>query len=82
MKQNQYNPLGLTEQVISIFSGTHGYLDPINKESIERFEQELLTMLKANHKALLDSISEEKSLGEAQQEELHAALKKFSEYFI
>jgi len=56
LKQPQYAPLTNAEQVCVIFAGTQGYLDDIEVSEVGRFEQALLSELRAKHEALLDDI--------------------------
>jgi len=58
LKQPQYSPLTNAEQVIVIYAGTKGYLDPINVGDVGRFEAGLLTHMRQNHADLLADITE------------------------
>src|SRR6187551_2018116 len=58
LKQPQYNPYPVVEQVVSIWLGTTGQLDDIPTHEVRRFEQELLDHLRRNHADLLDGIRE------------------------
>ena len=62
LKQPQYSPLAVQEQVVVIYAGTRGYLDIIPTAQVGRFEAELLSRLRGPEKALLDDIAREKSL--------------------
>ncbi len=81
LKQDQFSPLQLEEQVCVIYAGTHGYLDNIEVKHIKRFEEELLSHLKAEHKNLLKSIRSEKKLTESCEEELKSILDAFLKVF-
>ena len=56
MKQNQYSPLTVAEQVVVIFSGVKGFLDNIDLNKIKEFENKLLDKIKADNMELLNSI--------------------------
>ncbi|MDC0073868.1 F0F1 ATP synthase subunit alpha, partial [Alphaproteobacteria bacterium] len=56
LKQAQFTPMQIEEQVVVIFAGTTGYLDSIELEKIGEFEKQLLTQMRANHSEVLDTI--------------------------
>ena len=56
LKQDQFSPMAVEEQVVSIFSGVRGYLDRIDLNDVNRFEREFLSDIRANHEALLEEI--------------------------
>jgi F-type H+-transporting ATPase subunit alpha len=56
LKQPQYKPLAVEEQVVSVFAGVRGYLDNIAVDRIGRFETQLLSELKAKEPGILDAI--------------------------
>ena len=60
LKQGQYSPLTVSEQVISIYAGVRGYLDKVAVGDVVRFESEILSEIRTNHADLLDSIANEK----------------------
>ena len=81
LKQPQYSPLAVEEQVAVIYAGTRGYLDGIATSQVSRFEQELLAHLHVKHQALLDSIRTGKALTDTLEAELKSVLKHFTETF-
>jgi F-type H+/Na+-transporting ATPase subunit alpha len=81
LKQPQYAPLAVEEQVISIYAGTRGYLDDLPLKAVGRFEVELLQSLKAMHKDLVDAIRNEKKLSDASEAQLKAAIEEFKRNF-
>ena len=56
LKQDQYSPMTVAEQVISVFSGVKGYLDTIENNQIRSFEKGLLELIKSEKPELLESI--------------------------
>ena len=56
LKQKQYSPLHMEEQVIVIFAGTNGYVDDLPMDAVGRYEKELLEYIRGHHKTLLDSV--------------------------
>ncbi len=81
LKQGQYVPMPVEQQVVSIFAGTNGYLDEIPLEHVQRFERELLEMMQLRNANLLKTIAETKDIGEQTQKSLHEILKSFTASF-
>jgi F-type H+/Na+-transporting ATPase subunit alpha len=81
LKQAQFAPLQMEEQVVVIYAGTKGYLDPLPVSAIQRFEKEFLAFLHDSHKSLLDGIRTQKALSTELENELKSALEKFSKSF-
>ena len=57
LKQNQYSPLTVAEQVVSIFTGVSGYLDDIELNKIKKFESDLLEKISNQHPDILENIN-------------------------
>ena len=70
LKQGQYSPLTVPEQVVLIFSGVNGYLDTIEVSDILKFEQEALVAMKEIYPDILESINKEKELTKENTEKL------------
>ena len=81
MKQNQYSPLQVEEQVAVIFAGTQGYLDAIPTDRVSAFEEEFLRNLHADHDDLLTSIRETAKLDDETQSKLKDVLDAFAKNF-
>ncbi len=81
MKQGQFSPLQVEEQVCVIFAGTHGYLDNIEKSRVQEFESEFLRKLHADHADILKTIRETGKLEKDTEEKLKAALDAFAKNF-
>jgi len=81
LKQPQYAPLQVEEQVCVIYAGTRGYLDGVATSAVGRFEQELLARLHNKHQPLLDKIRTGKALTDELEAELKSALQSFVETF-
>ncbi|MBV9207403.1 MAG: hypothetical protein JO037_18840, partial [Actinobacteria bacterium] len=64
LKQPQYSPFPVEEQVVSLWAGTNGYLDDVPVEDIRRFESEFLDFLRRQHAGVLQAIRETKDLPE------------------
>ena len=74
LKQSQYSPMAVEEQVAVIFAGVKGYLDKIPTQSIGEFEQALLQKLKAKGSSILDSIRKDKSISDVTDKALRETL--------
>jgi F-type H+-transporting ATPase subunit alpha len=87
LKQPQYSPLSMEEQVVVIYSGTRGYLDKVAVDQVGRFETEFLRFIHAEHKQLLEDIRKEKDIskngakGGKIEDAIKAALDTFSKTF-
>jgi F-type H+-transporting ATPase subunit alpha len=77
LRQPQYSPLSVEEQVIVIFAGTRGFLDSIPENEVVNYEHRLLEHIRANGKVLLEQIRDEKKL----DDKLIEDLKKFLDGF-
>jgi F-type H+/Na+-transporting ATPase subunit alpha len=64
LKQPQYSPLAVEEEVVAIFLGTKGHLDSVPVADVARFESELLEHVKVSNQGLLDEIRDSKKLSE------------------
>ncbi len=81
LKQAQYSPMAVEDQVVVIFAGVRGYLDGIAVGEIGRFESTLLSKLKGNHSDLLDGIRDEKTLSEEADKRLTGILDNLAKTF-
>jgi F-type H+/Na+-transporting ATPase subunit alpha len=81
LKQPQYSPFPVEEQVVSIWAGTSGQVDDVPVEDIRRFEAEFLDYLRREQKGILSAIAETKLLPEETVEALKAAIEKFKQQF-
>ena len=81
LKQPQYTPLKVEEQVVVIFSGVKGFLDKIEITRITEFESFLLERIRTKGKEILDSISKEKALSEEMEKKLSSFLESTTNEF-
>lgn len=77
LKQPQYEPMSLENQVIELFAGTNGYADGVPIERMKAWEQELLRYMEISHPEIGKSIAENKRILPETEEKLHQALKTF-----
>ncbi|MBC8013606.1 MAG: F0F1 ATP synthase subunit alpha, partial [Methyloceanibacter sp.] len=78
LKQPQFSPMKVEEQVVVIYAGVNGYLDPIEVSDVPRFEEELLRYMRAEHPDILDTIRDAKEISKETGDKLKAALDKFA----
>ena len=77
LKQGQYQPLPVEEQVAVIWAATNGYLDDVAVEDVRGFEADLLEFFRTSKADLLKTIAEEKAISDATTAALQSALKDF-----
>jgi F-type H+/Na+-transporting ATPase subunit alpha len=81
LKQGQFRPMPVEEQIVSIFAGVKGYLDEVPLEHVPRFEHEFLELMHNRHQDILDGIADTKDIGDDLAEKLAAVLAEFSASF-
>jgi F-type H+-transporting ATPase subunit alpha len=81
LKQPQYSPMLIEEQVAVIFAGVKGHLDAIAVGDIGRFEVGLLNHLRGSEQALLDTIRNEQALSAKTEEKLGKVIEDFAKSF-
>tara|TARA_B100000925_G_scaffold291950_1_gene282783 strand:- start:12192 stop:13700 length:1509 start_codon:yes stop_codon:yes gene_type:complete len=77
LKQGQYQPMDVVDQVISIFAGTKGLLDSVPTNKIQSVEKSLLEYINSSHSALLDEFRSKKEISTENQEKLTEIITKF-----
>ena len=81
LKQPQYSPLKVEEQVAVIYAGTRGYLDNVAVGNVGRYEKELLSLLRTRHVDLLATIRDKKALSAELEEQLKSVIVDFTSNF-
>ena len=81
LKQPQYDPYPVEEQVVSIWAGSNGYLDDVPLEDVSRFERDFLDFLRRLHDGILAAIRESKVLAEETVTALKDAVEEFRRSF-
>ena len=81
LKQPQFSPLKIEEQVVVLFAGTQGYLDPLPVDKVGEFEQGLLTYMREKHPEILETIRTEKELTDETTAKLREAVEAFAKAF-
>ena len=81
LKQGQYQPVKVEDQIATIFAAMNGYLDLINEKDVQKYEKEMLEFLKQKHSHVLKGISEQKVLKDDVKKALVGALDEFKAIF-
>jgi len=81
LKQGQYQPMPFEEQVVSIFAGVNGFLDPIPVSDVGRFEAGLLDAMRGQFAGVLAEIRDTRALGDSTHEQLKAAVETYARTF-
>jgi len=82
LKQPQYKPLPIEEQVVTIYAGVRGYLDNIDLGQVTAFEQALLAEVRASGQEILSTIRDEGAISDATEEKLKNFMENFSKNFV
>jgi F-type H+-transporting ATPase subunit alpha len=82
LKQSQYQPLPVEEQVVVIYAGVRGYLDGIELTKVTSFEEKLRAEVRDKGQDLLETIRTEKEISDATEEKLKAFLDDFTKTFV
>lgn len=81
LKQGQYQPVKVEEQVAAIFAATNGYLDQLPDADVKRYEKEVIQFLKQKYSSVLKTIEEKKQVSDDIKKDLTTALKEFGAVF-
>jgi F-type H+-transporting ATPase subunit alpha len=81
LKQGQYSPYNVVDQVISIFAATNGYLDAIPESDVRRYEKEMLQFMHQKHQAVVTEIANDKQVKDTTKKALVDALVEFKAVF-
>ena len=82
LKQPQFSPVPVEEQVVLIYAGTRGYLDKVDVANVGRYERELVAWLRAKKADLLKAIVDKKDIGkDGIEDKIKAALEEFTATF-
>ena len=81
LKQDQYEPLSVEKQIVTIFAGTQGLLDDLEIEETRPFEQGLYDFIETNRASLLEELGERRSLDEDLQKKLTDVITEYKARF-
>jgi F-type H+-transporting ATPase subunit alpha len=81
LKQPQFSPLKMEEQVVVIYAGVNGYLDPIPVNRVKAFEEGLLAAIRGQNAGILEAIRSSRDLDDATAAKLKAATEAYAKSF-
>jgi F-type H+-transporting ATPase subunit alpha len=81
LKQPQFSPMPVEEQVASIYAGTNGFIDSVETSAVTRYEAAMLSFLRSEHPDILKTIRDTKALDDETAGKLKDALTKFGKQF-
>jgi F-type H+-transporting ATPase subunit alpha len=82
LKQLQYQPLELEQQVVVLFAGTHGYADEIPIDQMVEWQEKLLRNIETTHTEILKNVAERKELSSETETELRQAIETFNRSWL
>lgn len=77
LKQPQYQPMNVVDQVMSIFAGTEGFLDDVPVRDVQRFEADFLRYMREEKSEVRDLLGRERQLSDEVVSQLTASLNEF-----
>ena len=81
LKQNQFSPVPVEEQIAIIYAAINGYLDPIPVEDVQEFEEEYVERLRLRHEEVLEEIRETEALSDAAEEAFESVATDLAEVY-
>ena len=77
LKQNQYSPMTVAEQVISVFTGVKGFLDDVELTKIKKFENDIIEKIKSEKPEIVDAIQTSGKLEENTEKLLTLVIEEY-----
>jgi F-type H+/Na+-transporting ATPase subunit alpha len=77
LKQNQYEPMAIPDQVVVLFAGTNGFVDDVPVEQVGAFEKELVRFISGSHPEIEKSITKDRAISDETDKALRAAIEEF-----
>jgi F-type H+/Na+-transporting ATPase subunit alpha len=82
LKQNQFSPIPVEKQVVSLYTGVNGHLDDLPVSDVRRFDAEFLAFVENSHGDVLRAIREKKELPNELKQQIDALIKEFKQRFV
>jgi F-type H+/Na+-transporting ATPase subunit alpha len=82
LKQPQYQPMSAEKEVMSLYSGTRGYLDTVPVEKVSEYENQMLAFVERKYPEIFAEIKEKKAIDDSLDEKMKKALQEFAEVFV
>ncbi len=81
LKQDQYQPIPIERQIVSIFLGTRGFMDSVSVSDVKRFEKEALEFFEVKHKDIFETLKKEKDISKDLDAKISSAAEEFLKVF-
>ena len=81
LKQGQYEPLTVIDQILIIYAGTRGHLDTVPRDKVQAWEKQFLTVMHTQKQEVWDELDQKKDLTEDITKKIESALKEFQAQF-
>ena len=81
LKQPQYQPYSFTDEVLSIFTGTQGFLDDLPANQVAKFEQALLKHFRDEHPEICQELADKGELPDALADRIRGVIKSFKPHW-
>jgi F-type H+-transporting ATPase subunit alpha len=82
LKQPQFKPMHVVDQVLTIFAGANGFLDKVSRDKVSDYEARLLHFVRTNHQPFRDDLVNTRTLTEEQEAELKRILTEFTKAYL
>jgi F-type H+-transporting ATPase subunit alpha len=81
LKQPQYEPLSVVDQIIGIYAGTNGYLDNVPVSEVQEWEKDMQAFMRSNKQAILAELAEKQQIDDELIKSIQAALDEFNHQY-
>jgi F-type H+-transporting ATPase subunit alpha len=81
LKQGQYVPMSMAEQIVVLYAGTQGFMDSIAVDKVKEFEKGLLIFFNSEKRDVLDEIAQKKAIDDVLKEKLNGAISSFKSLY-
>lgn len=82
LKQPQYHPMSLGQEIVVLFAGTRGFIDKIDVEKVQIYEKQLLSFIESKHADILSEIEDKKVISSELEKKMKDALSAFDSVFV
>jgi len=82
LKQPQYQPMSLGQEIVVLFAGTRGFIDKIDVEKVQIYEKQLLSFVESKHPDILKEIEDKKIISPELEKKMKDALTAFDAVFV
>jgi F-type H+-transporting ATPase subunit alpha len=82
LKQPQYQPMSLGQEIVVLFAGTRGFIDKIDVEKVQIYEKQLLSFVESKHSDILKEIEDKKIISPELEKKMKDALTAFDAVFV